>query len=232
MPPLCWSGHAHYDHLMDVPDVLELGPRRDDDARERHGDESARAPRPAVPTLPVDAFAAIARGRALDPAPGSRFRFMPPARSTRLTPGPASSSSEATWRSRRPRPRSAYGWKEGQADAFLIDVLADDGETPLLRIHYQHSASTRSSAGRRASCSRSAAWTSRCSAPRVPLVRDTRRRSCASSSRGTRWPRTGRTSPRPARPGAPRRGATDLPELIDRLDGTLPGRYSVPKPGE
>jgi hypothetical protein len=38
-------------------------------------------------------------------------------------------------------PRNAYGWKEGQTLAFLIDVLRADGSS-MLRFHYQDTAST------------------------------------------------------------------------------------------
>jgi len=38
-------------------------------------------------------------------------------------------------------PRNAYGWKEGQTLAYLIDVLGADGRA-ILRFHYQDTAST------------------------------------------------------------------------------------------
>lgn len=38
-------------------------------------------------------------------------------------------------------PRTAYGWKEGQTLAYLIEILGADGRA-ILRFHYQDSAST------------------------------------------------------------------------------------------
>ena len=107
-----------------------------------------------------------------------------------------------TWRSRRPHGRSAYGWKEGQTHAFLIDVLADDGATSSLRIHYQDAASNPE-----------LGWP-----PRELLAE--RRVDLALFFL--------RDPGRPLRVVP----LTDLPDLIDRLRDTLPAdRFSVPASG-
>jgi hypothetical protein len=134
-------GHAHYDHLMDVPAVLRKWGLADPVV---YGSLTAAnllaAASLDVTTVDADAGDRSQRGRWLEPS-GSRFRVMalrsehaPHAPGIRLFQGRVDAPLRET-------PRSAYGWKEGQTYAYLVDVLANDGQTVLMRIHYQDAAS-------------------------------------------------------------------------------------------
>lgn len=144
-------GHAHYDHLMDVPAVLQKWGLASVPV---YGDETAlhllANDEWTGPAFPVNDSGGTWRRRGTwlhPPAPAgqqpplSRFRVMPllsehaphMAFGIKLFQGHVEPGVD--------RPRDAYDWKEGQTWGFLIDVLADDGATPLLRIHYQDSAS-------------------------------------------------------------------------------------------
>ena len=145
-------GHAHYDHLMDVPSVLVKWQMQDVPV---FGDSTA-----------VNQLGNVGwRGQAyaVDASGGSRKEagdwMYPPAAPGRHPEGSrfrvmALKSEHAPhWyfgvkfyqghiAANGDKPRYPGDWKEGQTWAYLIDVLADDGERVLLRIHYQDSAST------------------------------------------------------------------------------------------
>lgn len=133
-------GHAHYDHLMDVPYVA------------RH-----RAPKAIVygsttmthilaPVLPKSRLHSVNSGAGTWrrpgewlPTPTSRIRFMalhsehaPHFMGIKLFKGKIAEDLQHL-------PRTAYGWKEGQTFAYVIDFLGDDGKVDL-RIHYQDAA--------------------------------------------------------------------------------------------
>jgi hypothetical protein len=132
-------------------------------------------------------------------------------------------------------PYNAYDWKEGQTWGYLIDVLADDGETPLLRIHYQDSASNPELgwpprdllAERRVDLALfCAASFSLVHEHPQAILRELAPRH-AMAAHWEDFSREPDPDPRKLRVVP----LTDLPELIDRLESTLPGRFSVPAPG-
>jgi hypothetical protein len=228
-------GHAHYDHAMDVPALLEeWGLAGAPVYGSRTAANLLRAV--GVEATPVEPWAGdrAAPGRWLAPRPGSRFRVMPlrSEHAPHAWPGiklfgghveepPAS------------RPRSAYGWKEGQTYAFLIDVLADDGETPLLRIHYQDAASNPELGWppRELLAERRVDLALFCAAS-FSLVREhpqaILRELEPRHAMAAHWEDFSRDPGRPLRVVP----LTDLPDLIERLRDTLPaGRFSVPTPG-
>jgi hypothetical protein len=148
-------GHAHYDHLMDVPaTVAEIARRRGDTARDRptiYASRTAAHVLAAFSPLAARVEAVNARagtwrrpGRWLpEPAEGGSpaFRFMPLHSEhephflgIRLFAG----------RLRRDRDRppcNAWGWVEGETLAWLIDVRGADGGFDF-RIHYQDASSS------------------------------------------------------------------------------------------
>lgn len=143
-------GHAHYDHLMDVPAVLGKwglgGTPVYGDATAVHllgnagwsgaayavgGDGDAPKEPRAWIELP---------SRSGEPTVKPRFRVMP-IRSEHAPHFAGVRFFRGEVGAGDAEPVSACDWKEGQTWAYLIDVLADDGETPRLRIHYQDSAS-------------------------------------------------------------------------------------------
>lgn len=147
MPPaadvsMLLVGHAHYDHLLDVPHILQ-----------KH---SPKAQVYGSRTMGHILAAAIARSRIVDAesqmavgaTPGQWFYS--PERTIRamaiksehaphlfgiklLTGDYQEDLSEL--------PRSTFGWKEGQTLAWLVDLLDQQGR-PVYRIHYQDAAST------------------------------------------------------------------------------------------
>ena len=236
-------GHAHYDHLMDVPAVLEKWGLAGVPV---YGDETAKH------LLANDGWTGTAfevnaaggtwrrRGEWIHPParPGERpahprFRVMPllsehapHARGFKLFQGHVGPDDGA--------PRDAYDWKEGQTWGYLIDVLADDGETPLLRIHYQDSASNPELGWppRELLAERRIDLALFCAAS-FSLVREhpqaILRELEPRHAMAAHWEDFSRDPRDPLRVVP----LTDLPELLDRLRSTLPaGRFSVPKPGE
>lgn len=136
-------GHAHFDHLMDAIHIAETTATR-------------------ATLYGSDTMMHIVRAR---PMLRSRVRSLEPIAGDSSTPGTWQPLAGGAMRVMALRsehapqflgitffagridhdltelPRTAYGWKEGQTLAYLIDVLGTDG-TPLLRFHYQDSAST------------------------------------------------------------------------------------------
>ncbi len=234
-------GHAHYDHLMDVPAVLDEWKLADVPV---YGDETAVRLLANVGwtgrahAVNADGGSWRRRGAWLAPPhpPGTaeraRFRVMPLLSEhaphmplgIKLFKGHISPED--------PAPRDAYDWKEGQTWAYLVDVLADDGETPLLRIHYQDAASNPEFGWppRQLIEERRVDLAIFCAAsfelvhehPQAVLLALAPRHALAahwedfSSELKTDDPKV-----------VP---LTDMDELLARLRGTLPGRFSVPKP--
>jgi hypothetical protein len=229
-------GHAHYDHLMDVPSVLA---RWRLDGTRVYGSGTAvnllRAAAPDLPAQRVDADAGdrAARGTWVRPE-GSRFRVMAlrSEHAPHAWPGIKLFAGHVDAPPPSP-PRSAYGWKEGQTYAFLIDVLADDGETPLLRIHYQDAASNPELGWppRELLAERRVDLALFCAAS-FALVREhpqaILRELEPRYAMAAHWEDFSRDPRDPLRVVP----LTDLPDLVDRLRETLPaGRFSVPAPG-
>lgn len=141
-------GHAHYDHLMDVPYIAE---RYLPNAtiygtlttkRILMGDPYFRAHPSRIDSL-APAESAIATpwriGRWIY-SPSRRMRFMALTSSHApnwwfITLAPCQ-----TERDRSSLPRTAWGWCRGEPVSFLIDLL-DAGGRPVLRIFYQDAAS-------------------------------------------------------------------------------------------
>jgi L-ascorbate metabolism protein UlaG (beta-lactamase superfamily) len=143
-------GHAHYDHLMDLPYIKKnfLPNARiygsDTMRNTLLGDETLR-PDDLV-AVEADAWSAPEEGRPEPPAvwhaAGPRVRFM----------ALKSEHSPIVWgirffegHYREPLPAlpvSARDYREGQTLAYLIDFLGADGRTIEYRIHYQDTAST------------------------------------------------------------------------------------------
>lgn len=135
-------GHAHYDHLMDVPEIAwQHAP-----SARIYGNRSAinlLAPHPHFAgriEAVDDAAATSTKPGAWIPVPGTRVRFMP------LVSEHAPhfcghvklySGSVPTPR----KPRTARDWREGQTLAYLIDFLSEDGTRVEYRVHYRDSAS-------------------------------------------------------------------------------------------
>ncbi|MDC0713323.1 MBL fold metallo-hydrolase [Stigmatella sp. ncwal1] len=135
-------GHTHYDHLLDVPPVMKrhapqalaLGSRT-----MRHILAGAQL---AHRTLVVDECAARLEG--------GRGRWIYNAKRTVRVLAIESEHSHHLGgykfmtghylTDRKELPRTAFGWKEGQTYAYLVDFLRPDGSVDF-RIHYQDAAS-------------------------------------------------------------------------------------------
>jgi hypothetical protein len=138
-------GHAHYDHLLDIPYI----------AQERapsaiiYGNQTAIHILTAV--LPSERLVALDGNGTTpsllgqwQPIPGTHVRIM--AVKSAHAPhvcvlGGCISVFQGDVAQPLDRlPRTAWGWKEGQTLAYLIDFLEDDG-TVAFRVHYQDAAS-------------------------------------------------------------------------------------------
>jgi hypothetical protein len=137
-------GHAHYDHLMDVPYMLRaLAPR----AR-MYGSRTAVNQLLGDPELDPERLVSVEEGagdheRAGEwtETAGGRVRFMalrsghaPHFLGVHLYEGQLDEPATRL-------PERAGGWVEGTPLAYLIDFLGPEGEV-LYRIHYQDAAST------------------------------------------------------------------------------------------
>lgn len=155
MPPthntkILLVGHGHYDHLLDVPWVMQhQAPEATAYGNTTVGRLLRNTP---VSARFVNVETKMARVHCSTPAcyqarpeqwtQVGHIRFMaiesqhaPHAAGFNLLEGglsPAAPSSLPTYVRR---------WNQGTTLAFLIDLLADDGKTPVYRIHYQDSAS-------------------------------------------------------------------------------------------
>ncbi|WP_225413850.1 MBL fold metallo-hydrolase [Stigmatella hybrida] len=135
-------GHAHYDHLLDVPAVMKhhapraitLGSRTT-----RHilaGADLSRR------TLVVDECAAGRDGRAGRWIYNARRTVRVLAIESEHSPhvGNYKLMGGHYLTDRKELPRRAFDWKEGQTYAYLVDFLRPDGSVDF-RIHYQDAAS-------------------------------------------------------------------------------------------
>ena len=135
-------GHAHYDHLLDVPYVMQkYTPKAKVYGSKTMGHILAAAlPRERI----VDAQSVMADGR----TPGQWFYS--PNRRLRAMPIKSEHAPHLLGikflggeydRDLTELPSTTWGWKEGQTLAWLVDLLDEQGR-PLYRIHYQDAAST------------------------------------------------------------------------------------------
>ena len=133
-------GHAHYDHLLDVPLITRLAggmtiygsPTAYNILHKKVGNAELVKIRDA-------SGARVQAGEWYRP-PDQHFRFMPIKSEhaphfagIKLYGGEVADPCESL-------PKRACGWKEGQTYAFLIDFLDEDGSVSY-RIHYQDAAS-------------------------------------------------------------------------------------------
>ena len=137
-------GHAHYDHLMDVPYILTQRAR----SAHVYGSATTANVLAAVPGLSRSrvhnvegaAGTAEAMGQWITP-PGGRIRFMP----LRADHAPHFQGIELyegeVTEPLRILPSSASDWVGGATLAYLIDFLAPDG-TVAFRVHYQDAGSS------------------------------------------------------------------------------------------
>jgi L-ascorbate metabolism protein UlaG (beta-lactamase superfamily) len=136
-------GHAHYDHLMSVPFIArERAPEARVYGSKTMAHLLAGEPfRDRLVAVDGDSGSWRRPGRWL-PVEGTRIRLMALHSEhashflgIKVFKGKLATDRDAL-------ARSAFGWKEGQTYAFLIDFLAETEERPVFRIHYQDAAST------------------------------------------------------------------------------------------
>ena len=159
------SGHAHYDHFMDVPYILTKAPSATayTNLTGRHmlaalaPDRPTCANAPASPTLPRDRVIAMddalashvdytncpaqrPAGAPLEGSwlyvPNSNVRLMAFCSMHPAQVGPYHFGEGSIDQDQCELPRAAAGWLEGQTLAFVIDFL-DDAGTPAFRVFYQ-----------------------------------------------------------------------------------------------
>ncbi|MEN5034837.1 hypothetical protein [Pseudomonas sp. TWI929] len=154
MPPaddvtMLLIGHAHYDHLLDVPWIMQ---HRAPNAIAYGSVTVGRILRAVIaPERVVDAQSKMARVQNGKPAEKGtwiystqrHFRAMPIQSmhaphfaGYTLASGSYDKDADLT-----ELPSTALGWKQGQVLAWMIDLLNDAGE-PVLRLHYLDSASS------------------------------------------------------------------------------------------
>lgn len=135
-------GHAHYDHLMDVPYIKKKYLPK----AKVYGSETMKNTLAAdralwddVVSVEKGAGTVEQRGKWWYPSP--RLRFM--ALKSEHAPIVAHLKFfEGTYGEPLAElPTRAYRWREGQTLAYLVDFLSADGKTVEFRIHYQDAAS-------------------------------------------------------------------------------------------
>lgn len=134
-------GHAHYDHLLDVPHVMQKH------APNAHLYGSQTTVNSILSEVPAERMTAVNDQMGTPEQPGKWFyskdnnvRIMalksshaPHFMGIKLMKGKHKEPLEKL-------PWHAFGWKEGQTMAYLIDFL-DDNQQPVQRLFYQDSAS-------------------------------------------------------------------------------------------
>lgn len=134
------SGHAHYDHLLDVPRVLEKAPHAI-----AYTNLSGQHILAALAPDGCGHTGTLARERvvAVDSAestwiavPNSHLRIMPIRSMHPAQVGPYHFGAGAIDHDLCELPKAASGWLEGQTYALLIDWLDDSGK-PTYRVFYE-----------------------------------------------------------------------------------------------
>lgn len=135
-------GHAHYDHLMDLPALARLLP----ESAAIYGNDTVKHILAAAPDMRqrvtgLDERASDSKGPGEWIAiAGSRIRFMP------LVSGHAPHiAGQRFWDGRYVEdltrlPTRAKGWRMGQPLSFVIDFLDPERDEPRFRIYYQDAA--------------------------------------------------------------------------------------------
>lgn len=136
-------GHAHYDHLMDVPWVMLQHAPRAKALGSRTMRHTLAGAGLARRTLVVDECAA--------PRTGAMGRWIYNEAETVRVMAIESEHSPHWWLvklmtgrytvDRTTLPRTAFGWKEGQTYAYLVDFLDKRTKRVDFRIHFQDAAS-------------------------------------------------------------------------------------------
>ena len=135
-------GHAHYDHLMDVPYIVEnyIPQAKVYGSQTMEHILAAALPIDQLYSLNADAGTSDRSGK-WHPAPTSRIRFMaiesehaPHFMGIKVFKGKYRKDKDKL-------PARAAAWREGQTFAYLIDFMSADGKTVEFRIHYQDATS-------------------------------------------------------------------------------------------
>ncbi len=137
-------GHAHYDHLMDVPYIK----RKYLPQVKVYGSDTMKNTLAGDHALNAADIVSVEAGAGTDRQPGRwwyaspRLRFMalksehaPIIFHIKFFEGSYDAPLAAL-------PARAYEWREGQTLAYLIDFLSADGQAVEFRVHYQDAAST------------------------------------------------------------------------------------------
>lgn len=159
------SGHAHYDHLIDVPYILTKMPNAVayTNTSGKHMLAALAPNRPATCTSTQPQVIDGARVIAVDDAiashvdytncpqqkppgapmkgswirvPGANVRLMPVCSMHPAQVGPYHFGEGSVAQDQCDLPRAASGWLEGQTVAFVIDFL-DEHDAPAFRVFYQ-----------------------------------------------------------------------------------------------
>ena len=147
MPPvddveMILVGHAHYDHLMDVPRVMEKH------ALKAHVYGSQTMKHSIAGSVSEERIVVVndraARGDSAGDwfyAPSGKLRIMA-IESEHAPHVMGITFMQGRYEQDLPDlPWHSFGWKEGKTFAYLIDFLDDKGK-PVYRVHYQDAAST------------------------------------------------------------------------------------------
>jgi hypothetical protein len=137
-------GHAHYDHLMDVPFIKTNylpGIKVYGSRTMKNTLAAFKFPKNEdVVSVEEDAGTSTKPGKWVYPSPRIRFMALksehaPVIFHLKFFEGDYDMPLQKV-------PTRAFGWREGQTLAYLIDFLSPDGKTVDFRIHYQDAAST------------------------------------------------------------------------------------------
>jgi L-ascorbate metabolism protein UlaG (beta-lactamase superfamily) len=136
-------GHAHYDHLMDVPHVM----------RQHTPDAKVLGSRTARHLLAAEGLSE--RSVVVDTCAAEGGRMGKWLYNEKRTMRVLAIKSEHSphWeciklmgghykKDQTELSRTAFGWKEGQTYAYVVDFLDPPGENVVFRVHYQDAAST------------------------------------------------------------------------------------------
>lgn len=137
-------GHAHYDHLLDLPYIK----RRYTPQAKVYGSQTAAHILAADPAFEQDELVVVENHAGTANClgkwwyVGGRIRFMalisehaPHAFGVKVFNGEYRDNLKAL-------PGCATAWREGQTLAYLIDFMGEDGQAVEFRIYYQDAAST------------------------------------------------------------------------------------------
>ena len=139
-------GHAHYDHLMDVPFIWSnYAPQAT-----IYGNTTMKNTLAADPSIPPGRVVSVEPEMGTDTKPGTWFPREPGQRVRFMAL--KSEHAPIFWHIKffegnydaplHEIPTRAFRWREGQTLAYLIDFMSADGKTVEFRVHYQDAAST------------------------------------------------------------------------------------------